>query len=81
MLSKPLMTKKQEELFHLFKHAIDMERAQQQLYLDAIALCDDETLKSVLRNFHGNEVAHEELLGEKYREYRERFALDDASDA
>ncbi len=77
MSDKPVMTKRQEELFRLFKVAIESERSAQKLYQNAMALCDDEKLKAIIAGFYRQEVEHERALLESYKKYRELFATPD----
>jgi rubrerythrin len=70
------MTERQRRLFSLFKLAIESEQSAQKLYQDAMALCDDKELKDIIEGFYGEEVKHERVLLEKYRQYRERFAAE-----
>ena len=77
MPEKPIMTEKQTELFRLFKMAIESERSAQELYQEAIVLCDDSALKNIIAGFYNQEVQHEKFLLDKYKEYGERFAVED----
>jgi rubrerythrin len=55
-----------EQLFHLFRRAIEEERKAQEMYRSAIALCDDEQTRRALQVLHDDEVRHEQEIMEQY---------------
>jgi rubrerythrin len=64
---------KKQDLFTLFKTAIEREQAAQQLYEEMIAATDDEEARKLLENFLGQEKYHEEKLKEIYAELRDKI--------
>ena len=63
-----------EQLFLLFKEAIEDERAAQKKYLRAMELCDDENLRNAFKAFHDDEVRHERDLVARYSSMRQALA-------
>lgn len=76
MSEKPVMTQRQGELFAFFKTAIDAERSAQEMYREAMALCDDQELRTLVEGFYGEEVKHEQFLLEEYARRRDEFGED-----
>ncbi len=64
---------KMQDLFNLFKTAIEREQSAQQLYEEMIAGTDDAEARKVLETFLGQERYHEEKLKEVYAELREKL--------
>lgn len=60
------MSEKQEQLFLLFKKAIESERKAQEMYKTAKGLVEDNDLKDVLEGFYQDEVRHERKLMDQY---------------
>lgn len=65
-----MLTENQKKLLVLFKTAIENERAAQQLYSEALALCEDESLKKIIQSLLAEESNHEQALIRKYGELR-----------
>lgn len=66
------MTEREERLFLLFKKAIESEREAQAMYREAIELCDDPSLISILEQFHEEEVRHEKEILARYNRLRKQ---------
>ena len=70
-----VMSEKQEQLFMLFKSAIDSERKAQDMYKRAKELVDDEKLKEILEGFYQDEVRHERKLMDQYNMMTREFII------
>ncbi|MDD5132540.1 MAG: ferritin family protein [bacterium] len=64
---------KKQDLFNLFKTAIEREQSAQQLYEEMIAGTDDTEAKKLLESFLGQEKYHEEKLKEVYAELKDKL--------
>ena len=69
------MSEKQEQLFLLFKGAIESERKAQDLYKNAKELVDDKDLQEILESFYQDEVRHERKLMEQYNLMTREFIV------
>ena len=69
------MSEKQEQLFLLFKVAIESERKAQDLYKNAKELVDDKDLKEILESFYQGDVRHERKLMEQYNLMTREFIV------
>jgi len=64
---------KNEPLFTIFKIAIEDERKASVFYLKAASSTSDQDIKRIFEELAEVELAHEELLREKYRVLREGY--------
>jgi rubrerythrin len=78
MPSEPLMTEGHQKLFSLFKLAIEMERQQQEIFLEVLEVCDDDELRTLVEALHRGEIQHEQILLDNYEKYRARYVAADA---
>ena len=62
-----------ENLFAVFKIAIDKEREAYEFYLNAAAKTSHPDVKKLFNEFAKVERLHEQKLEEKYREIREEI--------
>jgi rubrerythrin len=76
MTSQAEMTKRQEELFKIFKMAITAEQDAQKMYKEAVAYCDDEEIRALLQSFVADEASHENKLMEVYKDIKAKFGVE-----
>ena len=69
------MPERQEQLFLLFKSAIDSERKAQDMYKMAMELTDDKEFKGVLESFYQDEVRHERKLMDQFNKMVREFSI------
>jgi rubrerythrin len=60
------MDDRKEKLFNIFKQAVEDERRAQEMYGEAIALCEDPEMIRILEKLRRDEVSHEKSLVEQY---------------
>jgi rubrerythrin len=60
------MDDRKEELFDIFKQAVEDERRAQEMYGEAIGLCEDPEMIRILEKLRRDEVSHEKSLVEQY---------------
>lgn len=65
------LSKRQKQLFLIFKRAIEAERSAQVMYTEAQRFCDDPTLKEVLQGIVKEEAGHEKALLRWYARLKE----------
>jgi rubrerythrin len=65
-----------EQLFRVFKMAVEEERKAQVMYKEAIALCQDEVTRVALQGLHDDEVRHERKIIERYNALRQQHNLE-----
>jgi rubrerythrin len=64
---------KKQDLFDLFKTAIEREQGAQKLYEEMIAGTTDAEARKLLEDFLGQERYHEEKLKELYAELKDKL--------
>jgi rubrerythrin len=74
MTSQAKLTKRQEELFKIFKMAIIAEQDAQEMYKKAESYCEDEDIKAILQGFIADEEHHENKLMESYEPLAKVYA-------
>ncbi len=72
------LPEKVEQLFLLFKAAVEDERKAQAMYQEAIGLCDDAITKKALEGLYSDEVRHERELVERYNSLRRELGVADS---
>ncbi len=72
------LPEKVEQLFLLFKAAVEDERKAQAMYQEAIGLCDDAITKKALEVLYADEVRHERELVERYNALRRELGVADS---
>jgi rubrerythrin len=77
MTTRQQPTERVEELFRLFKRAVEEERKAQVMYQAAIALCDDRATRTALQGLYEDEVRHEREVVDRYNQLHEEFELND----
>ena len=75
----PAFSKRQKQLFLIFKLAIESERAAQVRYEQAHQYCDDPALKKILQTIAKEEARHEKLLLRWYARIKKRISNEQAS--
>jgi hypothetical protein len=70
MGDRPRLTRRQEELSRVFRLVMGSGRASQQLYLGAEEVCGDPEPRQIVEGLYQDEVKHEKVLLERYKEYR-----------
>lgn len=65
-----LSTERHTRLFEIFKKAVEDERRAQNMYREAMRLCDDAQIRAVLEGFEKQEKDHEVFLQKLYRKYK-----------
>ncbi|HEX2769342.1 MAG TPA: ferritin family protein [Geobacteraceae bacterium] len=76
MASHAKMTKRQEELFRIFKMAITAEQEAQKMYKEAAEYCDDEDIRAMLQVFIAEEASHENQLMDMYKDFKMKFEIE-----
>jgi rubrerythrin len=71
-------SKRQRQLFLIFKMAIESERAAQARYKQAQKYCDDPALKKILQGIAKEEASHEKELLRWYGRLKERISDEQA---
>lgn len=62
------------KLYRIFKAAVEDERKAQQMYQDALALCEDPMVRAAIEGLYADEVRHEwEVIG-RYNDLRKQYA-------
>jgi rubrerythrin len=74
-----VFSKRQKQLFLIFKMAIESERAAQSRYKQAQKYCDDPALMKVLQSIEKEEAAHEKALSRWYARIKKRIGDEQAS--
>ena len=69
------MSEKQEQLFLLFKDAIESDRKAQAMYKTAKEHVHDDDLKEILENLYQDEVRHERKLMDKYNIMTKKYKI------
>jgi rubrerythrin len=64
------LSEKQEKLLVLFKKAMHGEQEAQRIYSEMLSNCDDPSIKIIIETLLNQEIKHEELLLEKYKNLR-----------
>jgi rubrerythrin len=67
-------SKRQKQLFLIFKMAIESERAAQVRYKQAQQYCDDPDLKKILQGIAKEEAVHEKALVRWYARLKKRIS-------
>jgi rubrerythrin len=71
-------SKRQKQLFLIFKMAIESERAAQVRYKQAQQYCDDPALKKILQGIVKEEAVHEKALVRWYARLKKRISEEEA---
>jgi len=66
MSSQPIHPENERRLFEIFKMAVQDERKAQAVYLQALRLCSDPSLRPILEGLIADEARHEQILVERY---------------
>lgn len=64
------LSEKQEKLLVLFKKAMHGEQEAQRIYSEMLSNCNDPSIKPIIETFLNQEIEHEKILLEKYKELR-----------
>jgi rubrerythrin len=72
-------SKRQRQLFLIFKMAIESEQAAQVRYKQAQKYCDDPALKKILQGIAKEEASHEKELLRWYARLKKRISDEQAS--
>jgi rubrerythrin len=60
-------------LFKIFKQAVEAEREAQNMYQEAMFICEDEKTKAAFRALYEDEVRHEQEVMDLYTELRSKY--------
>ncbi len=71
------MSEKLGKLFIIFKKAVESEREAQEMYKEAILLCEDELTKKVLEGLYQDEIRHERNVIGSYNRLRSELKIQD----
>ncbi len=74
MSSQPSRAENERRLFEIFKSAVQDERKAQAVYLRALRLCGDASLRPILEGLIADEARHEQILVERYNALAARTA-------
>jgi rubrerythrin len=69
-------TKRQIELYEVFKMAVSSEKAAQEMYDSALSYCDDEVMRQILAGLRDDEKRHEKELIVLYSQLKKIIELD-----
>ncbi len=71
------ISEKLGKLFIIFKKAVESEREAQEMYKEAILLCEDELTKKVLEGLYQDEIRHERNVIGSYNRLRSELKIQD----
>ena len=70
------LTAPENDLFEIFKQAVEDERKAQRIYSQALSLCTDPELRPILQGMIEDEARHEKTLMARYNALAKRGIRD-----